>query len=192
MKVSKEKIYIKFNKPYGVLSSFSDPEGRTTLQKFIPIANLYAVGRLDMDSEGLMLLTNDGWLNHRITAPESHLQKTYLVQGEGIPTSEKLDQLKAGLLIKNNYKTLPCEVEIIPAPALPERAKPITANAETFWIKIKIIEGKKRQIRHMTAAVGLPTLRLVRIAIGPLLLGSLLVGEWSFLNPVEINLLRVS
>lgn len=191
MKVRKENIYIKFNKPYGVLSSFADPEGRATLRKFIPIADLNAVGRLDIDSEGLMLLTDDGRLNHRITAPESHLPKTYLVQVEGIPTAEKLAQLKAGMLIKNNYKTLPCEVEIIPEPALHERGKPITANAETNWIKIKIIEGKKRQIRHMTAAVGLPTLRLVRIAIGPLLLGSLLAGEWSFLNPVEINLLKV-
>ncbi len=185
-----EKIYIKFYKPDGVLSSFTDPENRIALREFIPIPNIYAVGRLDMDSEGLMLLTNDGWLNHLVTTPKTHLRKTYIVQVEGMPTPEILASLSQGPVIKGNYKTLPCDVDWIPKPNLPERRKEITAHHETHWMKIQIIEGKKRQIRHMTAAVGLPTLRLVRTAIGPLELGDLLPGQFLHLTQNELKLIK--
>ncbi len=185
-----EKIYIKFYKPDGVLSSFTDSENRTALREFIPIPNIYAVGRLDMDSEGLMLLTNDGWLNHLVTSPKTHLRKSYIVQVEGIPTPEMLASLSQGPVIKGNYKTLPCNVERIPEPNLPARRKEITPHHETNWLKIQIVEGKKRQIRHMTAAVGLPTLRLIRTAIGPLELGDLSPGQFLHLSQNELKLLK--
>jgi 23S rRNA pseudouridine2457 synthase len=184
--------YLLFNKPYDVLSSFTDPEGRYTLAEYVPVHGVYAAGRLDQDSEGLMLLTDDGALGHRLTHPDHHLPKTYLAQVEGVPDAAALEKLRRGVMVKGEM-TAPAEVELLDGePALPPRPVPIRYRAEipTCWLRIVLREGKKRQVRHMTAAVGYPTLRLVRIAIGPLELGSLLPGEWRDLTPAELSLLR--
>jgi 23S rRNA pseudouridine2457 synthase len=182
--------YIKFNKPYGVLCAFTDPSGRSTLADFINVPEVYAAGRLDLDSEGLVFLTNDGTVNHRITSPKYHLSKTYFVQVEGIPDNEALSQLNRGVMIKGNYLTKRCEVMIIPEPDLSERSKPVTPHGPTTWLRIVLREGKKRQVRQMTAAVGLPTLRLFRAAIGPIHIGNLQPGEWAFLDKTEIEFLK--
>ncbi|MEJ5241266.1 MAG: pseudouridine synthase [Anaerolineales bacterium] len=179
-----------FYKPYGMLSSFTDEgTGHPTLKDCIPIPGVYAAGRLDRDSEGLLLLTDDGDLIHRLTHPRYHLPKTYYVQVEGIPTEEALESLRRGVLIRG-YRTLPAEVRLIPEPDLPPRSKPVTPHGPTTWLEIRLREGKKRQIRHMTAAVGFPTLRLVRVAIGPLTLEGLQPGEWRFLTATELQTLR--
>ena len=177
--------YILFNKPLNTLCSFSDPEGRETLKAYIDIVDVYSAGRLDYDSEGLLLLTDDGGLAHRLTDPSHHLPKTYLAQVEGLVTPEALASLEKGLLIKG-YQTRPCRAQAAAEPDLWPRRKPITPHALTSWLQLTLEEGKKRQIRHMTAAVGLPTLRLVRVAIGPLQLGSLQPGEWRDLSAAEL------
>ncbi len=180
-----------FYKPYGMLSSFTDEgTGHPTLKACIPIPNVYAAGRLDRESEGLLILTDDGDLIHRLTHPRYHLPKTYYVQVEGIPTEEALEKLRSGVLIRG-YRTLPAEVRIIPEPHLPPRPKPVTPHGPTTWLEIRLREGKKRQIRHMTATVGLPTLRLVRVAIGPLTLEGLEPGRWRYLTPDELKSLRM-
>lgn len=182
--------YIIFNKPYGVLSQFTDEgTGHPTLKQYIDVPNVYAAGRLDRDSEGLLLLTEDGSLIKRLTDPQHHLEKTYWVMVEGDPTEDKLIQLARGIQLKG-YLTLPARARLIPAPDLPPRSKPVTPHGPTAWIEIRLREGKKRQIRHMTAAVGLPTLRLVRVAIGQIQLGTLKAGEWRDLTPHELNLLK--
>lgn len=181
---------ILFNKPYGVLSQFSDEgTGHPTLKKFINVPDVYAAGRLDRDSEGLLLLTNDGALIKKLTDPKHHIEKTYWVMIEGEPTWQKLTQLEQGIQLKD-YQTLPAKVRLIPSPSLPPRPKPVTPHGPTAWIEIKLREGKKRQIRHMTAAVGLFTLRLVRVAIGPIKLGDLEPGKWRELTATEIRLLK--
>jgi 23S rRNA pseudouridine2457 synthase len=183
-------MHILFNKPYGVLSQFTDEgTGHPTLKQYIDIPGVYAAGRLDRDSEGLLLLTDDGALIKRLTDPRHHIEKTYWVMIEGEPTPEKLTQLERGIQLKN-YVTLPCKARLIPDPDLPPRPKPVTPHGPTAWIEIKLREGKKRQIRHMTAAVGLFTLRLVRVAIGKIQLGDLNVGQWRELTRKEIGLLR--
>ncbi len=182
--------YIIFNKPYGVLSQFTDEgTGHPTLKKYIDVPDVYAAGRLDRDSEGLLLLTDDGSLIKRLTDPKHHIEKTYWVMVEGDPTQEKLIQLERGIQLKD-YLTLPAKVRLIPEPGLPPRLKSVTPHGPTAWVEIKLREGKKRQIRHMTAVVGLPTLRLVRVAIGPIKLGNLKPGNWRDLTPHEINLLK--
>lgn len=182
--------HIIFNKPYGVLSQFTDERtGHPTLKQFIAVPDIYAAGRLDRDSEGLLLLTDDGALIKRLTDPDHHIEKTYLVMIEGDPTQEKLTQLEHGIQLKG-YMTLPCKVRLIPPPNLPPRPKPVTPHGSTAWLEIKLREGKKRQIRHMTAAVGLLTLRLVRVAIGQIQLGDLEVGKWRDLTRQELGLLR--
>lgn len=182
--------YIIFNKPYGVLSQFTDEgTGHPTLKQYINLPDVYAAGRLDRDSEGLLLLTDDGALIKRLTDRKHHIEKSYLVMIEGDPTQEKLNQLERGIQLKG-YLTLPCKVRLIPTPDLPPRPKPVTPHGPTAWIEIKLREGKKRQIRHMTAAVGLFTLRLVRVAIGQIQLGELEVGEWRELTRKELSLLR--
>lgn len=182
--------YILFNKPYGVLSQFTDEAtGHPALKQYINLPGVYAAGRLDRDSEGLLLLTDDGALIKQLTDPKQHIEKTYWVMIEGEPTQDKVTQLERGIQLKG-YRTLPCKARLIPYPGLPRRPKPVTPHGPTAWIEIKLREGKKRQIRHMTAAVGLPTLRLVRIAIGPIHLGDLKVGEWRDLTSDEINLLK--
>lgn len=181
--------YILFHKPYGVLSTFTDSEGRSTLKNYIPIPGIYSAGRLDYDSEGLLILTDDGELIHRLTDPDSHLAKTYLVQVEGEISEEVLHQLQMGVEYQG-IKTRRCKVIQIQEPTLPERSKPVTPHAATHWLRMELKEGKKRQIRHMTAAVGLPTLRIYRIATGSVTLGDLAPGEWRDLTPTEIKLLR--
>jgi 23S rRNA pseudouridine2457 synthase len=182
-------VYVIFNKPYGVLSNFVDPEGRVTLSSFIQLPGIYAAGRLDYDSEGLLVLTDDGKLIHQLTDPEHHLPKTYLVQVEGTLTADAHYQLERGVVYQGK-KTRPCQVIPIPDPNLPERSKPVTPHGVTARLRIVLREGRKRQIRHMTAAVGLPALRIYRIAIGNLTLGDLEPGEWRKLAPSEIELLR--
>jgi 23S rRNA pseudouridine2457 synthase len=182
--------YILFHKPYGVLSQFTDEgTGHPTLKQYIDVPNVYAAGRLDRDSEGLLLLTDDGSLIKRLTDPEHHIQKTYWIMVEGDPSPEKLAQIERGIAIKD-YVTLPAKTRRLPNPKLPPRPKPVTPHGPTAWIEIKLREGKKRQIRHMTAAVGLPTLRLIRVAIGPIRLGSLEPGQWRDLTMKEMEELK--
>lgn len=182
-------IYVAFYKPYGVLTAFTDPEGRETLKAYIDVPDIYAAGRLDMDSEGLLFLTNDGDLAHRLTDPDFNHPKTYYVQVEGEPRPELLEKLERGVEIKGR-KTRRCQVMVVPEPDFPPRSKPVTPHGPTDWLRIVLREGMKRQIRHMTAAVGLPTLRLVRVAIGPVGLNDLQPGEWRYLDPAEISLLK--
>ena len=172
---SSPPISLLFNKPYGTLSSFTDSAKRPTLGRYISIPHVYPVGRLDYDSEGLMLLTSDGHLSHRVTDPRYKLWKTYLAQVEGIPNADALKQLRQGVIIQGR-QTRPASVTNLPVePELWPRPVPIRyrKSVPTAWLTIKIREGMNRQIRRMTAAVGHPTLRLVRISIGSLSLGPL-------------------
>lgn len=182
---------IAFNKPYGVLPCFTDPEGRPTLADYVSIPDVYAAGRLDQDSEGLMILTSDGALAHRITDPQHKLPKVYLVQVERIPAEQAITQLSQGVVLAGK-RTRPAQVVLLPnEPVLPERPVPIRfrKNVPTAWLEITIHEGMNRQVRRMTAAVGHPTLRLVRIAIGPVRLGDLSSGEWRVLRENDITTL---
>lgn len=182
--------YVCFNKPYGVLSQFTaEGTGHPTLKQYISVPGVYAAGRLDRDSEGLLLLTDDGSLIKRLTDPEHHIEKTYWVLIEGHPTRDQLDQLEHGIQLRG-YRTLPCKARLIPDPRLPPRPKAVTPHGPTAWLEMKLHEGKKRQIRHMTAMVGLPTLRLVRVAIGSIGIGDLEPGEWRDLTSDEIDLLK--
>lgn len=183
--------YILFNKPYGVVSAFSDSEGHTTLKDFITVAGVYPAGRLDMDSEGLLFLSDDGGLIHRLTDPRFEHPKTYLVQVEGEITAEALGRLTIGVEVKG-ARTRRCLAMVIPEPVLPERSKPVTPHGPTTWLRMVLTEGKKRQIRHMTAAVGYPTLRIYRVAVGNLHLGDLKPGEWRSLTPEEVQALKQS
>jgi 23S rRNA pseudouridine2457 synthase len=192
--------YLAFNKPYGIPSTFTDEAGRRTLKDFIPVAEVYAAGRLDLTSEGLLILSNDGGFIHRLTDPEHHLPKVYLVQVEGIINDQAIVQLESGVIIDGEM-TRRSKVLEIPEPPLPERGKPVTPHGPTTWLRIELREGKKHQIRRMTAAVGLPTLRILRIAIGPVTLGEMQPGEWRELTHEEVvsilrqgrrNSLRVS
>ncbi|MCE2502981.1 MAG: pseudouridine synthase [Chlorobi bacterium] len=172
-----------FNKPYQVLSQFTDREGRTTLADYIDVPNVYAIGRLDYDSEGLLLLTDQGWLQKMIADPRYELPKTYLVQVERIATSEALRGLERGVELKDGL-TRPAKATLIDPPSLWSRTPPIRErkSVPTSWIRLRIHEGRNRQVRRMTAAVGYPTLRLVRQKIGPWRLGRLKPGEWGELH----------
>jgi 23S rRNA pseudouridine2457 synthase len=178
--------FIRFNKPYGVLSQFT-AEGRWRgLEDFIRVAHVYAAGRLDADSEGLLLLTDDGKLQARITDPRFKLEKTYWVQVEGTPSAEALSALRAGIPL-NDGLTLPAQVRLLePPPDIWERDPPIRERKSipTAWIELVIQEGRNRQVRRMTAAVGYPTLRLIRIAIGPYTLEGLPVGTWQDISAI--------
>jgi 23S rRNA pseudouridine2457 synthase len=168
-----------FNKPFGVLCTFTDPEGRPTLADYIEVPDVYAAGRLDRDSEGLLLLTDDGALQHRISHPRHGKEKGYWVQVEGLPDAEALQRLCRGVVIKGR-KTRPATVQAIEAPDLWERNPPVRfrKSVPTSWLELRIQEGMNRQVRRMTAAVGFPTLRLVRFQIGVYELGALQPGEW--------------
>ncbi|HSB97433.1 MAG TPA: pseudouridine synthase [Spongiibacteraceae bacterium] len=170
---------ILFNKPFRVMSQFSPSGDKITLAHYLDIPKVYPAGRLDYDSEGLLLLTNDGNLQHRISHPQHKLAKTYWVQVEGAPNVAAQQALRAGLLL-NDGPTLPAQVRQLPEPSLWSREPPIRVRPSiaTHWLEIIISEGRNRQVRRMTAAVGLPTLRLVRMAIGPWQLTDLLPGEW--------------
>ena len=181
--------YIKFFKPYEVLSQFTDVEGRHTLKDFISLAGVYTAGRLDYRSEGLLLLSDDGPFIHRLTDPHFEHPKTYLAQVEGSVPPEALGPIRLGVEL-GDLQAKPAQVEIIPAPDLPERLKPVRPYHPTTWLKIVLREGKKHQVRRMTAAIGFPTLRLVRVAIGELALGDLQPGEWRRLSPLEIRLAK--
>jgi len=179
-------------KPFDVLSQFSDAGGRATLKALVPIAGIYPVGRLDRDSEGLLLLTDDGLLAHRLTDPRFEHPKTYLVQVERTPDDRALEALRRGVVLSDG-PARPAEVELIPEPpALPERSAPIRfrRNVPTAWLRLTIREGRNRQVRRMTAAVGHPTLRLVRVAIGPIPLGDLAPGQWRELTEAERSALN--
>ena len=171
---------ILLNKPYLVLCQFTDAEGRPTLANYISLPGIYAAGRLDYDSEGLLLLTNAGWLQALIAHPRHKLPKTYWVQVEGIPSPEALAQLARGGIMLKDGPTLPAEVALIDRPPVWPRVPPIRERRDipTAWLALTLREGRKRQIRHMTAAVGHPTLRLIRQAIGPWQLGDLQPGHW--------------
>ena len=186
---------IKFWKPYLVLTQFTDDEnGRETLADYIDLKEVYAAGRLDYDSEGLMLLTDDGKLNHMLTHPKHGHPRTYWAQVENIPDDKALNKLRYGNIAIKNYKTKPAQVRRIDAPDLPDRNPPIRyrANIPDSWIELTLTEGKKRQVRRMTAAVGHPTLRLARASIGPITLDGLQEGQWQELTPAEMKALWAS
>ncbi len=173
---------IQFNKPFGVLPQFTDrrsPTERPTLSRFIDLPGVYPAGRLDRDSEGLMLLTDDGGLQAKIAHPRNKMEKTYWVQVEGNPTERDLDPLRKGLQLKDG-PTRPARARLIDPPALWQRDPPVRfrKSVPDRWLEIIISEGRNRQVRRMTAAIGLPTLRLVRVAIGPWQLGNLRPGIW--------------
>jgi 23S rRNA pseudouridine2457 synthase len=184
---------LAFNKPYGILPCFTDAQGRPTLADFVTVPEVYAAGRLDLDSEGLMVLTSDGELAHHITDPEHKLPKVYLAQVERSPTDEALERLRQGVLL-NGKRTRPAEVELVPEPpSLPDRPVPIRfrKSVPTAWLRITLREGLNRQVRRMTAAVGHPTLRLIRIAIGPIGLGDLQPGQWREVTAQEVTQIRM-
>lgn len=170
---------IIFNKPFGVLSQFTQEAGHSALDEFHFPPGIYAAGRLDHDSEGALLLTDNGKLIKKLLDPKFEHPRTYLAQVDGQITEEAVRQLARGVTI-HGYHTKPCKAEIVPEPALWERTPPVRfrKNIPTSWVKLTLIEGKNRQVRHMTAAVGFPTLRLVRVQIGNIPLGKLQPGEW--------------
>jgi 23S rRNA pseudouridine2457 synthase len=186
--------YIILYKPYDVLSQFSpELEGQRTLAEFGLPKDLYAAGRLDSDSEGLLLLTNDGPLIKRLLEPGQH-ERTYWAQVEGTPNDEALAKLKQGVLIQGD-RTLPARVKLLTEePPLPQRDPPIRVRKliPTSWLELALKEGKNRQVRRMTAAVGFPTLRLVRVGIGKIALGALQPGEWRELGSDESDAFRLS
>ena len=169
-----------FNKPFGVLTQFTDHDSRPTLKDYIDVPDVYAAGRLDKDSEGLLILTDDGGLQHRLSHPKFGKEKTYWVQVEREPADEALARLRKGVELKDGW-TKPARVRRMDEPAgLWPRDPPVRFRKAipTAWIELTITEGKNRQVRRMTAAVGFPTVRLVRTAVGPYRLDSLAPGEW--------------
>ncbi len=170
---------ILLNKPYGVLCQFTDPKGRPTLADLVPVKGVYPAGRLDADSEGLVVLTDDGRLQHRIADPRRKLPKTYWVQVEGEPGRQALEALRRGVRLADGL-TRPARARRIPEPRLWERDPPVRYRERipTSWLELVLTEGRNRQVRRMTAAVGHPTLRLVRVSVGPWRLERLRPGEW--------------
>ena len=187
-----KKLYLAFFKPYGVLSQFTQPDDseKKTLMEFGFPKDVYPIGRLDWDSEGLLLLSDDSKLNEALLHPSRRHQRTYLAQVDNVPDQTALQQLESGVIVQG-AKTLPAQAKLLEGePHLPPRAVPIRYRKEipTAWIELSITEGKNRQVRKMTAAVGHPTLRLVRVSIGQLKLSNLSLqpGEWLRLTEKQI------
>jgi 23S rRNA pseudouridine2457 synthase len=187
--------YIIFHKPYGVLSQFTQESPKhITLKEYIDVPDVYAVGRLDWDSEGLLLLTNDGQLQHRLAHPRFGHQRTYWAQVERIPDIDAIHRLQRGVEIQD-YRTRPAQVRLLlEEPSVVQRIPPIRfrKSIPTAWLEMTLTEGKNRQVRRMTAAVGFPTLRLIRISIGNIQLDDLSPGQWRELTPLEVTRLNHS
>ncbi len=187
--------YVLFYKPYNVFCQFTEDNPtaeRETLKDYIPIPDIYPVGRLDQDSEGLLLLTNHGQLQHRLSHPKFYHPRTYWVQVEGVPQEADLHPLRQGVMIQGD-RTRPALVSLLPeAPDLPPRNPPIRfrKSIPTTWLEMTLTEGRNRQVRRMTAAIGFPTLRLVRVAIGELCLVDLAPGKWRHLTLQEVSYLE--
>ena len=176
-------MIIIFNKPYGVISQFSEHNTYDSLKDFIPIKNVYPAGRLDADSEGLVILTDNGQFQNRLSSPSSNIEKIYLAQVENIPKMEEIMRLEKGIQI-SSYVTKKSKVKLIEEPQLWERNPPIRKRKfiPTSWLEIKISEGKNRQVRKMTAAIGCPTLRLIRTTVGDYSLGNLQPGQYKIVE----------
>ena len=188
-----ETVVLRFWKPYQVLTKFTDSEGRATLADYIDMPDVYAAGRLDYDSAGLLLLTNDGPLNAQLTQPQYEHPRTYWAQIERIPDETALQALREGVEIKGGL-TRPAQARLMDEPDLPARPIPIRyrKNVPTCWLELILTEGRNRQVRRMTAAVGHPTLRLVRAAIGNISLDGLQPGQFDVLSPQQVTVLKRS
>ncbi len=188
-------MIIAFHKPYGVLCQFTpDQPGQRTLSEFGFPKGVYPLGRLDMDSEGLLLLSDENGLNTRLLDPKNAHERTYLVQVEGEPSTEALEKLCSGAIVIQKHRCLPCRAKIPELQKeIPPRVPPIRVRKSIpdTWIEITLIEGKNRQVRRMTAAIGYPTLRLVRITIGAYTIGKLLFGEWKVISHAERKLIGI-
>ncbi|PPJ62938.1 rRNA large subunit pseudouridine synthase E [Cuspidothrix issatschenkoi] len=185
--------YIIFHKPYGVLSQFTQESPKhITLKEYINVPDVYPVGRLDWDSEGLLLLTNDGQLQHRLAHPRFGHRRTYWAQVERIPDADGIYKLQTGVEIQD-YRTRPAQVKLLlEAPSVNERIPPIRfrKSVPTAWLEMTLTEGKNRQVRRMTAAVGFPTLRLIRVSIANIQLDDLASGQWREITPLELTKLN--
>lgn len=185
--------YIIFHKPYGVLSQFTQESPKhITLKEYINVPDVYPVGRLDWDSEGLLLLTNDGQLQHRLAHPRFGHRRTYWAQVERIPDADAIYKLQTGVEIQD-YRTRPAQVKLLlEEPQVNERIPPIRfrKSVPTAWLEMTLTEGKNRQVRRMTAAVGFPTLRLIRVSIANIQLDDLASGQWREITPLELTKLN--